>query len=248
MGWLIRFIHNRDLAVENIVTAYVRQRLVLTAPVEALSTLDERLDHIGVKLPVRSLLLSVNRILDLKGAMSGDFAVEVRRNKRKEISGNFRKFPGDSSVCAAQIQTLAMKLKLSTPRWNLAVVHEGAFIRLNGRPYRRGDYVEYVNPIPRFRSSNAGADSWRAVGKLLQFYLVPCRNNELVTFVSVDTLIARISTATGMHDVDRGAPEDQDQPPSTLLHVDSIAYKLHRVPHPSKPEESFCCLRIWEAR
>jgi hypothetical protein len=29
MGWLIRFIHNRDLAVENIVTAYTRHSLVL---------------------------------------------------------------------------------------------------------------------------------------------------------------------------------------------------------------------------
>lgn len=29
MGWLVRFIHNRDLAVENIVTAYTRQSLVL---------------------------------------------------------------------------------------------------------------------------------------------------------------------------------------------------------------------------
>ena len=29
MGWLVRFIHNRDLAVENIATAYTRHSLVL---------------------------------------------------------------------------------------------------------------------------------------------------------------------------------------------------------------------------
>lgn len=43
MGWLIRHIHNRDLATENIMTAYCRLRLVLDSPAEAIEGILQKL-------------------------------------------------------------------------------------------------------------------------------------------------------------------------------------------------------------
>jgi len=56
MGWLIRFIHNRDLAAEGIMTAYVRHRVVLSVLPGTLESLGIRLKEAGLSLPVRSIL------------------------------------------------------------------------------------------------------------------------------------------------------------------------------------------------
>ena len=56
MGHYIRFINNRDLAVENIMTAYVRTRLVLGSPAGYIGDLLRRLDKSGITLPQHSML------------------------------------------------------------------------------------------------------------------------------------------------------------------------------------------------
>jgi hypothetical protein len=62
VGHFIRFVHNRDLAVENIVTAYVRHRVVLDNVPGAASDFRERTFAEGLLLPVRSLLESATDI------------------------------------------------------------------------------------------------------------------------------------------------------------------------------------------
>jgi hypothetical protein len=64
MGHLIRFIHNRDLAVENIVTAYNRMRLVmgLMRLNETGDTLTGRLEAAQCKLSNRSFLIPADQV------------------------------------------------------------------------------------------------------------------------------------------------------------------------------------------
>lgn len=61
MGWLIRFIHNRDLAVENIVTAYTRQSLVLGSLYVLLLTY--YVDIIHIMLPSLTFYVDIIHIM-----------------------------------------------------------------------------------------------------------------------------------------------------------------------------------------
>lgn len=62
MGHYIRFIHNRDLAAENIVTACVRTRFIMSAPPEAIMGLRGRLAALGIRLPPNSILCPVDGV------------------------------------------------------------------------------------------------------------------------------------------------------------------------------------------
>lgn len=90
MGYYIRFIHNRDLAAENIMTAYARQRLILDAPPGVLRSLLRRLhrDNVQVALPSRSALSLVDQVLAIKGTLPGEFGCQIKRTRR-----NSRKLP-----------------------------------------------------------------------------------------------------------------------------------------------------------
>jgi hypothetical protein len=56
MGYFVRFIHNRDLATENIMTAATRTRLVLDCPPGVVKSLLVRLKESGMVLPAQSML------------------------------------------------------------------------------------------------------------------------------------------------------------------------------------------------
>jgi hypothetical protein len=64
MGHLIRFIHNRDLAVENIVTAYTRMRLMLGLSTfnPSADTLLQRLADSGCTISDRSYLQDADEV------------------------------------------------------------------------------------------------------------------------------------------------------------------------------------------
>ena len=62
MGYIIRHIHNRNLAAENIMTAYVRLRfLCLSLPVSAVS-LVKRLNAANIRLARNSILRTANEV------------------------------------------------------------------------------------------------------------------------------------------------------------------------------------------
>jgi hypothetical protein len=62
MGYIIRHIHNRDLAAENIMTAYVRLRFVcLSLPASAVSLM-ERLTAAKIRMSKNSILRTANEV------------------------------------------------------------------------------------------------------------------------------------------------------------------------------------------
>ena len=62
MGYFIRFIHNRDLAVENIMTANCRLRAVLNSPHHLVKTILRRRQSLGLSTPNNSILKIVAEI------------------------------------------------------------------------------------------------------------------------------------------------------------------------------------------
>ena len=82
MGWLIRFVHNRDLAVENIATAYARQIVVLSAPVPGIPEFLRRLHTLKLQLPVKSILSLSEEVEEAKHALPGAYEVDIRETTR----------------------------------------------------------------------------------------------------------------------------------------------------------------------
>lgn len=82
MGHLIRFIHNRDLAVENICTAYIRTRLLLSTHPDVIASIKYRFEEQGYQLPSPSILFMPEQTAF---QLSGYFGVNLlpsRRNSR----------------------------------------------------------------------------------------------------------------------------------------------------------------------
>jgi hypothetical protein len=255
MGWLIRFIHNRDLAAENIVTAYMRQRFVLAAPAEALDSLQRKLDKAGMVLPVRSLLNNATRVVQQRGSLAGAYEVDVPRNERKEstvdLTGSFY-----SAHLASSARATASTYNLGRPNLTKVIALQNT-IRINSRPYKFGDYVEFALHVGRSMSARSDSPENRGVGIIKAFYLVPCGRGHGVTsrvFVAMNRVPAEIRS-TGFHllSLDDPSSQDAEYVRPRMIHVDSITYKLHRVPQPSIPgteedDHRFCFLRIWESR
>lgn len=273
MGSLVNHIHNRDLASENIVAAFCRKSFVLSAPPETLTTLHARLDAAGIRLPLRSLLQATDAVVATKGALSGEFAVVVLRNKRQEMVLDLTSTP--ESSLTRSIQGLAQQLQLGTPVLErvVSLLGGGARVRINGRAYRQGDFIEYARQVPRTQPQNAAAAASRGVASIRGFVLVPfarggrgghprteanvlClqvvafQTTQDVTGVSGSSTGASVAiggshfSRTGVHVVHLG---DDSALSEKLIHVDSVVYKLHRVPHFSD-NDKFIAMRIWEAR
>ena len=85
MGYLIRFINNRDLAPENIMTAAVRTRLILDAPPGVLSSLFARLKKMNCPIPARSVIGLANDLKRVRGRIPGEYAVELKPSRRNRM-------------------------------------------------------------------------------------------------------------------------------------------------------------------
>ena len=76
MGWLIRFIHNRDLAVENIAKAYVRRCFMLSAPTPTLRALRTAVAIGGVNLSYGTIVGGVSSSAPRGRSAPGEYAVD----------------------------------------------------------------------------------------------------------------------------------------------------------------------------
>ena len=100
MGHLIRFIHNRDLAVENICTAYIRTRLLLSTHPDVIASIKSRFEEQGYKLPSPSIIFMPEQTAF---QLSGYFGVDLlpsRRNSRIIDMTDTRQMQQIHSLCA----------------------------------------------------------------------------------------------------------------------------------------------------
>lgn len=82
MGHFIRFINNRDLAAENIMTAYARQRVILDSAPGTIGALNARLHDLHLDLPKRSALVLAADLKKSFGSVAGEFTVTVTPSRR----------------------------------------------------------------------------------------------------------------------------------------------------------------------
>ena len=62
MGFFIRFIKNRDLAIENIVSTYTRATLILGSPHGLVLTTSTQLESIGMPVAKQSLMALAGQV------------------------------------------------------------------------------------------------------------------------------------------------------------------------------------------
>ena len=85
MGFLIRFINNRDLAPENIMSAAVRSRVILDAPAGTLYSLFKRLKKSNCTLPARSIVTLAYDRRSLRGKIPGEYALHLTPSRRNTM-------------------------------------------------------------------------------------------------------------------------------------------------------------------
>ena len=85
-GYYIQFINIRDLAVENIMTAVCRARVVLDAPAGVISGLLHRLKCLRLPLPSRSVIGLASHHMKLKGDLPGMYNVQRKPSRRNSIN------------------------------------------------------------------------------------------------------------------------------------------------------------------
>ena len=85
MGYYIRFINNRDLAVENVMTAVCRARVVLDAPAGVIMNLLDRLKFLGLPLPSRSVIGLASQHMKLKGDLPGSYSLQLKPSRRNSL-------------------------------------------------------------------------------------------------------------------------------------------------------------------
>ena len=245
MGWLIRFIHNRDMAVENIVKAYVRRCFMLSVPTETLEELRRAVDNGGVRLGTGSLLNSNTRVAQFPSA-PGEYAVDVhmdcRTNKRLDLTtpGLHTGYLPDE--LRRLLPAMTRKHALGVPKLD-NVIQLGTAVHLNGRPYKNGDFFEYIRGVPRRQWARAMDDAYKGVGRILALFVLNTSTSPdgfVVACFCPVSVRSREGNLTLLDD-----PFGFRVDGLECLHVDSITYKLRVVPGESG---QFFALRMWEAR
>jgi hypothetical protein len=112
MGWLVRFVHNRDLAVENIVTAYSQQTVILACPNKGLRETLANMEEAGITLPKRSMFRLASSIEEAKRALPGAYEVDVRESRRNTKVLQGHTLP---TVTRKALQSISTRLGFPAP-------------------------------------------------------------------------------------------------------------------------------------
>ena len=263
MGTLIRHIHNRDLAGENILTAYVRQRVLLATPPHIVENLARNLHTRGMRLPARTLLRVAEVVEGRTVNAAGLFNVVVSESRRNHRSLAFSEL--DAGLVEAATR-LAFGAGAAQPHpgfdTSAPVVALIWGVAINGRRYRQGDHVFYLPYVqPRPNGGNAlrpeGALASRRVATINCFYVFTLSTGKTTLILDVrDRPVLskhgnfyEVSTISG--DVAerkwRGVGEGVL---GQLLHCDSLTHRAKLVPHfeESARLTRMCVLPMWEAR
>ena len=275
MGTYIRYIHNRDLAAENIMTAVVRQRVILDCFPRAARNMLMRLRNAGFSLPARSTLALADQTRHLGGRAPGEFGVELRQSRRNARNADVRELVTVLPMLKALLRRLgcpAAYKPATGPRTCIAMT---AGVMLNGRQYKQGSHAEYLPRVGR-RGNRPGAggaegsSTSHRVATVHMFYHFSMEGSRPESYRGGVTLKALPDEATfaivsdrvvhdkirSMHIVD--AVRDSATKPGfkfktaaehTIIHIDSITAKVMIVPHfDTTQNHLMCAIPMWIAR
>lgn len=252
MGYYIRFIHNRDLAYENMARAVVRSRFLLDAPPGALQGILGRLSAAGLPSPSLSLITSAADLRVARGALPGEGKAEFKPSRRNSVNLNQE----DKGMIFSNALLRKLDLPLSAIGPGKALI---AGVRLNGRPYKQGDHCEYI-PLVRPRHNLAGpgglegSDSSRRIATINMFYAFEIENQATLhlvdlTDIPVEAHYRKMSIVSSVRAQRRLPGFDFAHGSGTLIHIDAMSAKIMLVPHfeESQKDTMMIAIPIWEA-
>ena len=234
MGWLTRFIHNRDRAVENITMAYCRHLLVVGVTKDT-SSIAEQLRVVGLTLPKHSLLQQADDIIEEKGYLPGEYKVQAKRSRRNSFIEPILALP-----LYNKIKSCCRQHNFANPRGQNACGLKK--VRFNGRPVCVGDFCVCRVFIRRTQLATAASTKHLRLGRVVAFYEIMCGNypqifvefNALEIVNSIHSLFVVTAAAAGVAE-------------TSIFHVDSVVTKVHAVPH-FNDNRYLCFVPMWEMR
>ena len=264
MGYIIRFIHNRDLAAENIMTAYCRLRLVLDSPPRAVTNLMDKLKSQTHVLPYNSMLSIANEIARIRTGQPGVYSYYINATRRNSRSLAYKDVQTEQKSITACVKTLLSSLNYAatyapanTP---CEVLISG--VRINGRLFRQGDHCEYLVKVARRPNlagvgGSLGSSTSHLIGTVGMFYRFNMVGGDTpATFVSIKPRTV-VGKDRSMYIVDTVSDDTAvsgfkyaHMAGHMFIHIDSITAKVKLVPHYDevKRAQFMCAIRMWCVR
>ena len=146
MGYIIRFIHNRDLAAENIMTAYCRLRLVLDSPPRSISNIMEKFSRIEARLPYDSMLSISRETTRIRAGLPGEYSYSIQASRRCIARRAYPDVPTEHKCITVCVKKILLSLKYTStyvPKNDMLCDLLTSGIRINGRLFKQGDHCEY---------------------------------------------------------------------------------------------------------
>ena len=270
MGWLIRHIHNRDLATENIMTAYCRLRLVLDSPAEAIEGILRKLTSHGRRMPYDSMLTISRDVARIQEGLPGEYSYHVHATRRNSVTKLITDVPTEHKKDGVNNMAGCVKALLASLKHPRAYrpAEDGKCevlvggVRINGRLFRQGDHCEYLlHVLPRGNLPGIGgllgSSTSYSLGTIALFYRVPMVGGPSpATFVSVKPRLIK-EKERSMYIIDSicedtslSAFKHVHTLAHHLIHVDSITAKVKLVPHYAvdKHDSLMCGIKMWCVR
>jgi hypothetical protein len=222
MGWIIRSIHNRDKATQNIVYQCSRESLLGMIPFDVLQGLCSRFEASGTKINERSVLMGAVEVIAAKRtAGAGMFMVSIRPSRR-----NTKNNVTARKQLRNQIRRHLERTGRRTPARGAPVMVNvmSSGIWLNGRQWKETMIATYTNHIDRHRPDLANDPSTFSVGQIISFHVYR-PDDEAIVIVRVWKSKVH-STWKGMWIVHSEQPEENE-----YISVDRIVHGLHPVEH-----------------
>ncbi len=265
MGYIIRFIHNRDLAAENIMTAYCRLRLVLDSPPHSVSNIMDKLSGLEASLPYDSMLSISRETAKIRAGLPGEYSYSVQATRRCCVRRAYTVVPTEYKCITVCVKKLLVHLKYPVtyaPKRDMLCELFISGIRINGRLFKQGDHFEYLpKVVPRGNVPGVGgllgSSTSHLIGTVGLFYrFVMDGGPSPAVFVSVTPRLIK-EKERSMYIIE-GVMDDSlmsrfdhvHTEQHTFIHIDSITAKVKLVPHYdlAKRAAFMCAIPMWYVR
>jgi hypothetical protein len=227
MGWIIRFIHNRDKATQNIVLQCSRAAMLGLVPTGVLRSLGTRVAATKSKISERSVLMDAMTVMktDRQKSHAGMFLLSVqksRRNTTQNVAARGRL----RQAIRKHVKRTGGAAPARSVKIMVDVMTSG--IWLNGRQWKTEMFCACATPVARNRPDLASDPSTFMICSIITFHVYKPDDNPVV--------MARVwkyksnGVYKGMYIVHNDQPEE-----SEYIALDSIVHGLHPVAHWTDP-------------
>ena len=204
--------------------------------------LTAQLRAVGLALPTRSLLRPTDMMLEEKGNLPGEFALQLKRTRR-----NSKDVTLEDEVFNKILQCCRTGGAIRRPTERTAVCLDKG-VKMNGRPVSRGDVCVVSHHVNRLNWQDAGSESSQGVCTVCCFYQVTCGDTLEVfadvlcveTTHKIRSMFIMKKSSVGLRPLHSGLTH-------TFIHADRIVAKLHVVPH-FDDNTLVCAIPMWDTR